>query len=131
MFNKFFNILLLFVLGSCTILKPNTYLLKSDLSEATKYNEKITSTFLEKHLSVLASDEFEGRETTTKGQKKAAKYLSDFLKEKKIKSAIDTSYYQQFLVDVTGVLPEWPSSSTWPCRSNASCRGRGNDVVML
>ena len=50
---------------------------------------------------MLASDEFEGRETTTKGQKKAAKYLSDFLKEKGIKSAIDTSYYQQFLVDVT------------------------------
>ena len=104
MFNKLFNILLLFVLGSCTILKPNTYLLKSDLSEANKYKEKITSSFLEKHLSVLASDEFEGRETTTKGQKKAAKYLSDFLKEKKIKSAIDTSYYQQFLVDVTDFL---------------------------
>ena len=101
MFNKLFHILSLFVLGSCTILKPNTYLLKSDLSEATKYKEKITSTFLEKHLSVLASDEFEGRETTTKGQKKAAKYLRDFLKEKGIKSAIDTSYYQQFLVDVT------------------------------
>ena len=37
---------------------------------------------------MLASDEFEGRETTTKGQKKAAKYLSDFLKEKKQKPMV-------------------------------------------
>lgn len=44
---------------------------------AVQYANTITQADLEKHLSVLASDEFEGRETGTPGQKKAAKYIAD------------------------------------------------------
>lgn len=50
-------------------------MLKSSNGTALEYINSISSTFLEKHLSALASDEFEGRETTKKGQKLAAAYL--------------------------------------------------------
>ena len=40
-----------------------------------KYVQSITATDLKKHLEVVASDEMEGRETGSAGQKKAGKYL--------------------------------------------------------
>ena len=43
---------------------------------SAQYGALITPDGLRKHLSVLASDEYEGRETGQKGQKMAAEYLS-------------------------------------------------------
>lgn len=40
-----------------------------------KYVESITATELKQHLQIVASDEMEGRETGSQGQKKAGKYL--------------------------------------------------------
>lgn len=42
------------------------------------YASRIDSTGLYDHLSVFASDDFEGRETGTRGQRKAAQYLLDY-----------------------------------------------------
>ena len=44
----------------------------------TDYAALIDSTQLYDHLSVFASDEFEGRETGTRGQRKAAAYLMEY-----------------------------------------------------
>lgn len=46
-------------------------------SFALKYARTITEEDLRRHLTVLASDEFEGRETGYEGQRKAARYLKD------------------------------------------------------
>ena len=46
----------------------------------TDYSSRIDSTGLYYHLSVFASDEFEGRETGTRGQRKAADYLIEYYK---------------------------------------------------
>lgn len=46
----------------------------------TDYSSRIDSTGLYNHLSVFASDEFEGRETGTRGQRKAADYLIEYYK---------------------------------------------------
>ena len=43
---------------------------QTDLS--AKYAQKITGAELRKHLTIIASDAFEGRETGTEGQRKAA-----------------------------------------------------------
>jgi Zn-dependent M28 family amino/carboxypeptidase len=50
---------------------------KSGLSmtDPTKYTNTITSNELKNHLYIVASDEMEGRETGSKGQKKAGEYL--------------------------------------------------------
>ena len=45
-----------------------------------QFANTITKGELERHLSILASDEFEGRETGTEGQKKAANYIADIFK---------------------------------------------------
>jgi len=49
--------------------------------DATKYAESITPEDLKKHLVVIASDSMEGRDTGSRGQKKAAEYVSGYFKE--------------------------------------------------
>ncbi|MBM55269.1 MAG: ribose 5-phosphate isomerase B [Euryarchaeota archaeon] len=46
----------------------------------TDYASRIDSTGLYDHLKVFASDDFEGRETGTRGQRKAADYLIEYYK---------------------------------------------------
>lgn len=71
---------------------------KNDLSsEATvnKYMNTITAAELKKHLVIVASDEMQGRETGSEGQKKAGRYLIEQYKADNIafpKGAKD--YYQ-------------------------------------
>ena len=78
MINKTIFIFFILFFTSCSVLKPDSYMLNSSQSKASDYKKVITASFLKKHLSVLASDEFEGRETTKKGQKLAATYLKNF-----------------------------------------------------
>ncbi len=44
-------------------------------SIAVRFSKTVTSQDLKKHLSILASDEYEGRETGQKGQKMSAEYI--------------------------------------------------------
>lgn len=49
--------------------------------DATKYADSITPEDLKKHLVVIAADSMEGRDTGSRGQKKAAEYVSGYFKE--------------------------------------------------
>lgn len=51
--------------------------LEADAALSVRYGSMITSEDLNKHLNIIASDAFEGRETGTEGQRKAAAYLVD------------------------------------------------------
>ena len=46
-------------------------------SVRVRYASTITQADLREHLTVLASDEYEGRETGAKGQKMAARYIRE------------------------------------------------------
>lgn len=64
-------------------------------SNIEKYAQTITSNELKTHLYKYASDEFEGRETGTEGQKKAVNFLADYYKSQGIVSPQkDSSYFQ-------------------------------------
>ena len=63
---------------------------------AIKFAKTITSADLESHLSVLASDEYEGRETGKKGQKMAAEYIAKHFEKLGIEAPVDGSYLQKF-----------------------------------
>ncbi len=63
-----------------------------------KFAETITEEDLKKHIEILSSDEFEGRETGKKGQKLAAKYISNFFKKIEIPPYKKNTYYQKFKV---------------------------------
>ncbi len=56
----------------------------------------ITAKDLKQHLSILASDEYEGRETGMPGQKKAAQYIADYYKKLGVPAINNGSYFQQY-----------------------------------
>lgn len=69
--------------------------------------ESIRTSDLRAHLTILASDSLEGRETTYPGQKKAADYIARIFKMLKLEPIGDSgSYFQHFDVDVIRVNPE-------------------------
>ncbi len=66
---------------------------------ATKFAKSITPQDLKTHLSYLASDELEGRETGMKGQKLAATYISNYFKSLGLEGPVrgsDNPYLQYF-----------------------------------
>jgi hypothetical protein len=65
-------------------------------SVANKYANTIKAEDLSKHLHIIASDEYEGRETGKKGQKMAMNYLINEFKSYGIKAFNGESYTQPF-----------------------------------
>ncbi|MBE7177276.1 MAG: M28 family peptidase [Mucilaginibacter polytrichastri] len=61
---------------------------------AMKYAKFITPEDARKHLSILASDEFEGRETGKPGAMKAADYIAAEFKRLGLKPPVNGSYFQ-------------------------------------
>jgi hypothetical protein len=90
-------------IASCSILKKkNVAKIETVPSEiAIKYANTITKEELKEHLSIIASDEYEGRETAMPGQKKAAAYIENNFKEIGLEPGMGNKEYQQsFPVDV-------------------------------
>lgn len=88
------------IVGSCATksYKEKIDKIKSDVQLVDKANylpfaQSITESELKKHVEIIASAEFEGRATGSKGQKRAAKYLKDFYIEEAISPAAET-YFQ-------------------------------------
>jgi Zn-dependent M28 family amino/carboxypeptidase len=63
--------------------------------EFTKYKNSISTLDLKNHLTIVASDEMEGRETGSLGQKKAGKYLIEQYKKNGISSTKATKDFYQ------------------------------------
>lgn len=61
---------------------------------AIKYGQIITKDKAYQHLSVLASDEYEGRETGTPGGWKAADYIRNHFKTIGLKAPVNGEYFQ-------------------------------------
>jgi hypothetical protein len=68
--------------------------------------ESISAADLRSHLTIIASDSLEGRETSYPGQKKAADYIAGIFKSLNLKAIGDSgTYFQHFDVEVTRVDP--------------------------
>jgi hypothetical protein len=98
--------------GSCTKPKATTSAVEekavTDITKlraaAPTYAATITAADLTKHLTVLASDEYEGRDTGEKGQKMAAEYISKQFKEDGLIGPVkdgSNPYYQTFNLEKT------------------------------
>ena len=83
-----------FVLSAFAQLPPPDYMEKK---EGITYAKTITVDEMKKHLNIIASDEFEGRETGTEGANKAAKYITSQLESFGVKplKQLGDSYYQK------------------------------------
>lgn len=90
------RVLLLFSLASFTLLRALAQ------QPVLKYAETISVEDLRKHLTYIASDELEGRDTGSEGQRKAAEYIANHFKSLGLKSFEkenpDKAYYQQFML---------------------------------
>lgn len=64
-------------------------------AQSTKWAETIKSSDLENHLTVLASDAFEGRETGEPGAEKAAAYIASYFESVGIAPYHEAGYYQE------------------------------------
>lgn len=79
--------------------------------DANRYLDSITSADLKKHLEIITSDEYEGRETGEKGQKMTAEYLSqEFQKYGLLKAEGLETYFQTF--DLYKTIPGGTIEST-------------------
>lgn len=72
-----------------------TYAQRID-SVRTKYASTISKEELKDLLSILASDEYEGRETGKPGQKKAAQFIADYYRDLGVPPCNNGSYFQQY-----------------------------------
>lgn len=89
------KILILFLIVTAYSCKNTQNVASKDNSDPSKYVEKISEKNLKTMLYTVASDEMEGRETGSKGQKKAGLYMIEQYKKNGIpfpKGATD--YYQ-------------------------------------
>ncbi|MFT2010753.1 M28 family peptidase [Pontibacter sp. 13R65] len=71
---------------------------------APDYAATVTAADLSRHLHILASDEYEGRDTGSKGQKMAAEYIAREFKEDGLTGPVkegSNPYYQQFELEQT------------------------------
>jgi hypothetical protein len=66
-------------------------------STAIRYAGSISASDMERHLSILASDSLEGRETGTRGQKMAADYIKNHFQQIGLQAPANShSHYQRF-----------------------------------
>lgn len=74
------------------------------LVNSTTYAETITEAELKEHLYIYASDEYEGRETGTPGQKKAIAYIKEQYEKLGIPAAkSDGDYFQKVPLEISKV----------------------------
>jgi len=83
----------LFTLSIFVLMNASAFCQKAD---ASKYADIVNSAALKKHLSILASDSLEGRETGTIGQRKAADYIKSQFKKIGLKAPENQNGYEQF-----------------------------------
>ena len=85
-------LILIVVFTTLSCFSQNKATKKDDL---TKFRNSITAESLKTKLTIVASDEMEGRDTGSKGQKKAGKYLISQYEKSKISFPVGAnSYYQ-------------------------------------
>ncbi len=70
-----------------------TYASAQKAADPTKYGNLITPEDARRHLSILSSDEFEGRETGKPGADKAANYIAGEFKKLGLQAPVNGSYF--------------------------------------
>ena len=102
----------------------------SSILSQLKINDKTSLNYLKTNLQFLASDELEGRETGTRGEKLAALYISSELQKYGIKPYGDNgTYFQNIPLSTNSYAPESKIQSLNPDGSIASEYVLGTDFL--
>lgn len=109
---------------------------------AAKYAATITKDGLKKHLTIIAGDEMEGRETGTEGQRKAAAYIETQFKEMGLQPAEALNGYQQYYplyqdslintkLTVGGKDAESGKDFVTPLTTNETGKFKGKKIIFI
>jgi hypothetical protein len=103
--SKIMKSFILTIVLSCFIFSAFAQLPAPNFNEeknGSHYSKTITVDELKAHLSIIASDEFEGRETGTEALNKAAEYITEQLRSYGIEplEQLNNSYFQQVPYEV-------------------------------
>ena len=79
----------------------------SETTPKLKYANTIVAEDLQRHITILAGDSLQGRETGKAGQKMAANYIANFFKEIGIPPYKNNSYFQKFKVKTVKRYGKW------------------------
>jgi hypothetical protein len=95
-----------------------------------KVDEKSSLARLKENLEVLASEQYEGRETTTRGEKLAASFIAEKLEKYGIKPYGDNrTYFENFKLLSSGYYPESKISLVDQAGSNISDFFYGEELL--
>ena len=125
------------LLAAC-LLYINTLIAQND--DAAKYAGVITGPELKKHLTRIASEEFEGRETGTEGQRRAAEYIEEQFRSLGLKTAGSLKGYQQLYplyqdslqettLKINGSKAEFGKDFITPLNVNESGKFKSRNIV--
>ncbi|MBK7432800.1 MAG: M28 family peptidase [Chitinophagaceae bacterium] len=109
---------------------------------AEKYASVITGAELKRHLTVIAGEEMEGRETGTEGQRKAAEYIQAQFKTIGLTTAQSLKGYQQYYplyrdslqkseLTVNGVVAEFGKDFITPLNNNENGKFKGKKMIFV
>ncbi len=84
------------VFGLLLVFHVNQYAAQTLDSVSMRFASTIKAEELKKHVYTLASDEFEGRETGTRGQEMAAAYIATYYESLGIKPVVNGNWYQTY-----------------------------------
>src|SRR6201996_3196523 len=84
-------------------LAASAYAQKS--GDPAKYARYISAEDAKKHLSILASDEYEGRETGKPGAEKAANYIANEFKKLGLQPPVNGSYFLNVPLEENKLIP--------------------------
>lgn len=108
--------------------------------DASKYASTISAEYLQKHLTVLASDEMEGRETGTAGERRAAEYIEAEFKRNGLISPAALKGYRQFFplhkdsldeaeLEINGKSAKYGIDYLSPANTNETGKFKSKSVV--
>ena len=108
--------------------------------DAAKFAAFIDTSLLQKHLTIIASAEMEGRETGTEGQRKAAAYIEGQFKALGLQTASGLNGYQQFyplyqdsMISSTVKTDDYNAvfgiDFIIPCNTNESAKFKSKKIV--
>lgn len=114
----------------------------SQTDNAAKYASSITKDDLKKHLTIIAGDEMEGRETGTPGQKKAAAYIQEQFRALGLKPIDAAGDYQQYfplyqdtlvksLVNINGNIGKFGADYLYTISQNENKDLTGKNLVFV
>jgi Zn-dependent M28 family amino/carboxypeptidase len=109
---------------------------------AARYAAVITGNSLNKHLSIIASAEMEGRETGTEGERRAAAYIEAQFKTIGLKSVPSLNGYRQFYplyqdslktaeLEIAGKDAEHGKDFITPLNNNENGKFKGKKIIFV